>query len=148
MTNTYDMSAMELLEVHSKAQQKTIELLRVELASAKECWAEALENVATRNREIEQLRGKLNFANREPPHCPSCNCGSDEPTDAPSSEKETPETQRSRIVQAAVAFVDAIDTDMKAAVVSKQAFEQWLELSDAVICARNGGSEKSRGCHE
>lgn len=29
--------------------------------------------------EIKRLTGQLNFANREPPHCPSCNCGSDEP---------------------------------------------------------------------
>jgi hypothetical protein len=29
--------------------------------------------------EIKRLTGQLNFANREPPHCPSCNCGSSEP---------------------------------------------------------------------
>lgn len=29
--------------------------------------------------EIDRLRGQLNFANREPPHCPSCDCGSPEP---------------------------------------------------------------------
>ena len=29
--------------------------------------------------EIERLKAKLDFANREPPHCPSCNCGSSEP---------------------------------------------------------------------
>jgi len=29
--------------------------------------------------EIERLRGKLDFANREPPHCPTCSCGQHEP---------------------------------------------------------------------
>jgi hypothetical protein len=29
--------------------------------------------------EIKRLTGQLNFANREPPHCPSCDCGSHEP---------------------------------------------------------------------
>lgn len=32
--------------------------------------------------ERDWLRGQLNFANREPPHCPSCNCGAPEPNPA------------------------------------------------------------------
>lgn len=26
--------------------------------------------------KIQELRERLNFENREPPHCPSCDCGS------------------------------------------------------------------------
>jgi len=34
----------------------------------------AQELAATRLMEIERLKKLLNFANREPPHCPTCNC--------------------------------------------------------------------------
>lgn len=59
-----------------------------------------------------------------------------EPTDAPSSDTDSPETQRSRILRAAAAFVGAIGTEIKAGIVSRQAPDEWLELSDAVICGR------------
>lgn len=39
--------------------------------------------------EIERLRGQLDFANREPPHCPSCNCGATDPVTNPKSVDQT-----------------------------------------------------------
>lgn len=62
MTNTRDMTALELLEAHAEALQK----------------------------ENERLRGQLNFANREPPHCPSCNCGASEPNSVPTEKRFDP----------------------------------------------------------
>lgn len=63
-----------------------------------------------------------------------------------SSAELTPARERTdRILQAAVAFVEAIDTDMKAAIVSKQAFEPWLELSDAVLCLKQASAPPAAG---
>lgn len=41
-----------------------------------------------------------------------------------------------RIIRAAIAFVGAIETDTQIATVSKQALDEWIELSDAVIDGR------------
>lgn len=69
-----DTARRSLELTQAQQRQAAIEIERL---------SEGHENIQRINdngaKEIERLRGKLNFANREPPHCPSCNCGSSEP---------------------------------------------------------------------
>lgn len=43
-------------------------------------WATPqLERLGHEMKDNAELRAKLNFENREPPHCPTCDCGQHQP---------------------------------------------------------------------